>query len=113
MLALGACSDQFRKEDLVGKYVLNTGPYIDTLELKSDGNYVHAYQPIGSEKETLSGKWQLDETAVGQYVTLNDHRPLPSENSSSRGFYLLRATRFFGSIRLVRNDDLNEFYRKE
>ena len=50
-------------------------------------------------------------------VTLNqydglDRRP-GGEGTKGYGYYLLTPNRFFGSIRLVRNEDLNEFYKKE
>jgi hypothetical protein len=86
---------------------------MNTLELKRDGEYVHGYQEKGSAKQTLTGKWELERTRYGQVVTLENFHPLRGENTSGNGYYLLEPNRFFGSIRLVRNADLNEFYRKE
>jgi hypothetical protein len=110
LLALGACSSEFRKDDLIGTYVLNTGPAMNTLELKRGGEYVHSYQEKDTAKETLTGKWELERTREGQVVTLDNFHALPGESVSGNGYYLLEPNRFFGSIRLVRNADLNEFY---
>jgi hypothetical protein len=113
LVALGACSGEFHKDELIGTYILNTGPAMNTLELKRDGDYVHGYQEKGSAKKTLTGKWELERTRYGQVVILENFHPLPGESTNARGYYLLEPTRFFGSVRLVRNADLNEFYTKE
>jgi hypothetical protein len=113
LVALGACSSEFRKDDLIGKYILNTGPGLDILELKRDGEYVHSVQEKGSANETLTGKWELERTRYSQVVTLDNFHALPGESANGNGYYLLEPRRFFGSIRLVRNADLNEFYKKE
>jgi len=113
LAALGACSVEFHKDELIGTYVLNTGPATNILELKSDGGYVHGYQEKGSAKETLTGKWELDRTRYGQVVRLDNFHALSGESTKGNGYYLLEPTRFFGLVRLVRNADLNEFYKKE
>jgi hypothetical protein len=113
LAALGACSGEFHKEDLIGTYVLNTRPAMNTLELKSNGDYVHGYQEIGAAKENFTGKWELERTHYGQVVSLDNFHALPGESAKGSGYYLLEPTRFLGSVRLVRNADLNEFYEKE
>jgi hypothetical protein len=113
LAALGACSGEFHKDDLIGTYVLNTGPAMNTLELKSDGEYVLGYREKGSAKENFTGKWELERTHYGQVVSLDNFHALPGESAKGNGYYLLEPTRFLGSVRLVRNADLNEFYKKE
>jgi|SRR6185437_3802115 len=111
--SLVGCSDKFTPNDLVGSYALNVGPGSDVLELKGDGTYVHSYQDSNVPKNELGGKWQLDNTPNGEVVTLDNFKVLPGENATGSGYYLLKPTRFFGSIRLMRNLDLNEFYKKQ
>src|SRR5205823_5050029 len=105
LITLGSCSNEFHKGDLVGTYVLNTGTAIDSLELKSNGDYVHGYQGKGSSKEILTGKWELQKTPDGQLVSLDHFRPLPMETSHDSGYYFLQPDRLFyfgfGSICLV------------
>ena len=97
-LSLGGCSDKFTPGELVGLYTLNVGPGSDVLELKSDGTYVHSYQAFSAPKSELGGKWQLDDTPVGEMVTLDNFKVLSGEDSGRSGYYLLTPTRFFGSI---------------
>jgi hypothetical protein len=111
---VGGCSHRFYKEELVGAYTLNTGPAIETLELRRNGDYTYGDQESGAAKKVFTGKWQLDDTKDGQVVTLDNFGVLRSGGSASRnGFYVLSPTRFFGSVRLVQNADLNRFYKKE
>jgi hypothetical protein len=57
---------------------------MNTLELKSDGDYVHGYQENGSAKETLTGKWELERTRYGQVVRLDNFHALPGENTQGQ-----------------------------
>jgi len=111
-LTLVGCSDKFTIEELAGTYTLNVGPGVDSVELRSDGIYIHSYQDSNVPKNESSGTWQLDTTPDGEFVTLNDFKPLPGENTTGRGYYLLKPMHSFGSIRLMRNIDLNESYSK-
>ena len=113
LIALGACSGEFSRDDLIGVYILNTGSAADTLELKRNGEYVNIYQEKDSAKETVTGKWELERTYYSQVVVLDNFHPLPEKSATRNGFYLLEPTRFLGSIRLVRDADLNEFYEKQ
>jgi hypothetical protein len=112
LIAFSGCSEKFQESDLIGMYVLNTGPGVNTLELKVDGTYVYTYGENGFTKINITGKWELEKTYYGQVVTLAHFRPR-GEGTKDYGYYLLTPNRFFGSIRLVRDEDVNEFYKKE
>src|SRR5260370_7930208 len=66
LAALGACSVEFHKDELIGTYVLNTGPATNILELKSDGGYVPGHQEKGSAKKTPPRKRDPTSTRHGQ-----------------------------------------------
>jgi hypothetical protein len=112
-LVVVGCSGRFRKADLVGKYILNVAPGSDVIELNDDGTYRHSFQGKDTPNETRTARWVLEDTEDGQTVTLDNFEPLPGEQTNGSGFYLLKPQRFFGAIRLMRNRDLNEYYKKE
>jgi hypothetical protein len=112
-LVLAGCSDRFGKADLIGKYILNVGIGLDVIELNDDGTYTHSFQGKDAPNETRTAKWKLEDTEDGQTVTLDNFQPLPGEQTNGSGFYLLKPQRFLGTMRLMRNTDLNEYYKKE
>jgi hypothetical protein len=111
-VSLEACSDRFTSGELIGSYALNVGVGSDILVLRADGSFLHSYQDSSLPRIELGGKWELDNVADGQVVSLEGFTDLPTKSAQESGYYVLRPTRFFGSIRLMRNFDLNEFYRK-
>jgi hypothetical protein len=105
-----ACSHAFTKGELVGEYTLKIKGENATLELRDSGEYIHHYRERDLPEQTVTGKWDLDNTADGQAVTLTNFSLSSREKA---GFYLLWPSRFFGSIHLGRGDpDQNEFYEK-
>jgi hypothetical protein len=76
VLILGAlligCSHSYNKSQLAGDYVLNVGPGIDRLELKSDGTYLHSFQREDGAKATVNGTWELASLDGDPTVTLHD-----------------------------------------
>lgn len=113
LITISACSDQFQKEDLIGIYVLNIGAARDTIELKGNGEYLHSYYSQESPEDISIGKWKLETTLDGPVITLDHFRRFPRVNRDTNEYHLLKPTRFFGSIRLMQNSDVNEFYRKK
>jgi hypothetical protein len=109
---LVGCSRHYTVAQLVGKYALNVGPGTDLLELHSDGTYVHSFQDQAGLKTPRNGKWEIDNIAAGPMVTLNDFQPFPGEQIRGQGFFLLNIKKHFSKIRLLTNEDLNEFYEK-
>ena len=118
MVAFETRTDDFRREELVGSYVLNVGPGTDKLELRSDGTYIHTRQGSNATRSEDHDKWELDNMNGSQQlsldnINLDNNEALSGEKAKRRGYYLLKPTRFFGSIHLERDPDLNVFYKKE
>lgn len=68
---------------------------------------------FGQVQAKFEGRWELEDTEDGQTVTLDNFQPLPGGQTNGSGFYLLKPQRFFGAVRLMRNTDLNEYYKRE
>jgi hypothetical protein len=107
------CSSHIDKDDLAGRYILNTGPGKDTLELKGDWTYFHTYEADGKSEVSKADQWELEDIEGAKTVTLHNFEPLPGEPTKGRGFYLLSVRRSFGSIHLMTDADLNLYYEKQ
>jgi hypothetical protein len=122
-LLLGGCQRPIIETDLVGRYTANFGNGTDTLELRSDGTYLHVFRQPGASTDVRNeGSWSMalsegrDRVAFRDFVwALNTSGAQLRELSGSAPkpvLWTTQAYRSSGGVRLVANADLGQYYQK-
>jgi hypothetical protein len=106
-LSLSACSRPLQKADIIGTYTLDNKSVEYTLELRSDGTYVHSSTGEDGEKVTKTGQWEWEDKEDYNKVCLDNFEILPGEDigePSGPGFFFLSPERSWRGIRFPIGD---------
>jgi hypothetical protein len=109
--------------DLVGVYVANFSSGNDTIELRSDGTYLHVFtQPGESAVVRNEGLWNMALHEGRDRVAFRDFVWAPNTSGAQlrevSGFanqpvlWTTAAYRSRAGVRLVANADLGQYYQK-
>ena len=83
-MTLSACS-RVSREDVIGTYVLDNDTSGYSIELKSDGTYVHAYLGKDGKRGVQVGKWEWDKDDADNPIALDDFQAFPNSCPPFRG----------------------------
>lgn len=114
-----ACSQNFTESDLIGKYIISTDDGVDTIELKSNGTYIHSYSIKGGPVQQQQGSWDIETFQAGPTVVLTNFQSIfpedniEKQNSKITSYYLFLVRKNFDDIYLITNIDLNIGYEKQ
>jgi hypothetical protein len=103
---------------IIGKYIANHGKGVDSLEVKSDGTYVHYYKSPDGEEFRNTNQWEFEHLHEEPWITFHKFIPrwprLPGIKTQS-GFWGVEVKRSFltGNLRLCIDPDLNYYYEKQ
>ena len=110
---LSACSHPVDVSTLAGKYTMNGGEGLETLELKPDGTYVHGYIDYSNAESGRSGSWELGDVDGAKTVTLHDYVAIRGEPTNGPDIYLLKVEHSLtGNLRLVTVGTPDRYYAK-
>jgi hypothetical protein len=105
------CSRSVEKNQIPGIYTVGS---LDTLELRPNGTYRHAYQNADGRSVTDEGAWQFEIVEDRPTVTLQNFRcTLPGVKSVGRGIFLMKATAKGKKVRLWLDEDQGIFYEQQ
>jgi hypothetical protein len=113
LFQLLGCSKVEDSSELVGRYEAHHKNGAETLDLRSDGTYVHRIKmPNGTELES-SANWKFDPYGGEPKVFLEHFtQHFPGSSRSNPMDTLLGAERKWGTIRLYLSYDRDLFYAK-
>jgi len=104
------CSKPVNKSDLIGKYVSNYAKNADTLEIKSDGTYVHTFKETSGSVTSNTNSWDFAFEDGKPRITFSKFSFGPDGGSKISGFWDVEVERHGRKLRLIVDPDLNYFY---
>jgi hypothetical protein len=111
---LWGCSSTVSRTELIGPYTANVSEGTDSILMREDGSYVHAYSRPGEAVKEQLGTWMLEPQHGGDTRVTFDHFDFGIEpyKSAGTGFWAAVVTKRFGKIRLTINEDMGLYYTK-
>ena len=111
---ISGCSKEINQEDIIGKFTANHDQGIDTLEIRTDGTYIHEFK--SNEKSFINtDKWEFEKNDGKPVLTLSGFIAGFSDYGPKEpGFlYLAVERRVFSNIKLYINIDMGRYYEKD
>jgi hypothetical protein len=109
VLSLGACSRSLEKADIIGTYSLDNKSAEYTLELKSNGTYVHSLTSKDGKRASQTGRWEWDSKEEDNELALYQFGQFPGEDigAMGSGIYCISPKRSWGQVRLPVGGDID------